>query len=201
MFHSRPTLKTVRKNQLTVTMNFPFDAEKTAQAAAAFIQMDGGRIEVLKLVKLLYISERSALQKRSAPIYGGSYYSLPHGPIISESLNLINGDGLRDDQAVWDAEIGSRNENWLSRSDETRVPMSLSKAEMNILKEVHSEHGEKSAWGLREWTHENLPEYEDVSRGRIRITLKEIGLAVDVCPNEIASEASAQRIIHDVFSS
>ena len=179
---------------------FPFDAEKITEAAALFIQLDGGRIEVLKLMKLIYLSEREGFRKRGVPIYGGRYYSLPHGPIISEGLALIDGQGMQNDQAVWDRSISSRDGNWLSLVGDGETG-SLSVSEIKMIKGVHAEHGEKSAWELRNWCHENLPEYEEIEKGRIPITLKEIGLAVKTSPFLITEEAATQNFLHNVFAS
>ena len=181
-------------------MKFPFDAEKITQAAILFLQLEGNKIEVLKQVKRLYLSEREALKIRPCPIYGGLYYSLPHGPITSEGLNLIDGQGLKDDQSFWDRSISTRNGNWLTLVSDSSNE-SLSRSEIKIIESVYAVHGSKTAWQLRNWCHENLPEYEEITKGRIPITLKEIGIAVESCPSAISDEASAQRFLGHVLAS
>jgi uncharacterized phage-associated protein len=181
-------------------MNFPFNASKITEAAKILIQMEGGKIEVLKLIKLLYISERESFRKRGGPIYGGKYYSLPHGPITSEGLNLMDGEGLKGDQAIWDAVISPRDGNWLSVVADPEIE-NLSRSELGFLQKVYEEHGHRSAWELRCWCHKNIPEYEELKKGRLPITLKEIGLAVDFSPEIIAEEARMEMMLCHVFAS
>ena len=112
----------------------------------------------------------------------------------------MGGEGLKTDQAIWDSRISPRDGNWMSLlSDE--APEALSRSEIRILESVYKEHGKRTAWELRCWCHENIPEYEEVKKGRIPITLKEIGLAVDFSPEVIAEEAQIERLLANVFAS
>lgn len=181
-------------------MNFPFNASKITEAAQTFLRMEGGKMEILKLVKLLYISERESFKKRGNPIYGGRYFSLPHGPITSEGLNLMDGEGLQSDQMIWDAVISPRDGNWLSVVADSEIE-NLSRSETRILEEVYGVHGHRTAWELRCWCHENIPEYEELEKGRLPITLKEIGLAVDFSPEVIAEEAKIEMHLYNVLAS
>ena len=45
-----------------------FDEKKAAQAAAYFLLRAGGRLEVLKLMKLLYLAERRSFEKYGEPM-------------------------------------------------------------------------------------------------------------------------------------
>jgi uncharacterized phage-associated protein len=181
-------------------MNFPFNAAKITEAAQSFLKMEGGKMEVLKLVKLLYLSEREALGERGSPIFGGRYFSLPHGPITSEGLNLMDGEGLKGDQAVWDSAISPRDGNWLAIVSDQNFE-SLSRSETEIIERIYGQHGHLSAWELRCWCHKNIPEYEELDRGRLPITLKEIGLAVDFSPEALAEEAKVERFLRNVLAS
>jgi len=44
-------------------MNLPFDETKATQVASRILKMRGGRMHYLKLIKLLYIIDREALQR------------------------------------------------------------------------------------------------------------------------------------------
>ena len=71
-------------------MRFCFDEEKTAQAAAYLLWKFGRRHNVMALMKLLYLADRKALIERGHPITGDHMVSMPHGPVLSETLELIN---------------------------------------------------------------------------------------------------------------
>jgi hypothetical protein len=47
--------------------SFPFDPDKATEVAARFIQLEGGSINVLKLVKLIYLLERESINIPEEP--------------------------------------------------------------------------------------------------------------------------------------
>jgi uncharacterized phage-associated protein len=155
-------------------------------------------MEVLKLVKLLYLADRKSIELRGVPIFGGSYFSLPHGPITSEGLDLINGKGRYEDQILWDKLISERNGNLLTLRGKPTAG-EISKSEIKILVSVFEQHGQKTASALRNWCHDNVKEYEETS-GSVPITLKEIGLAVGMDPEVIAEEAEAYRFLENALA-
>ena len=57
-------------------MNFPFDARKATQVAAAFVTREGGELNVMKLIKLIYLLDRLSLIRRGVPVLGGDYFSM-----------------------------------------------------------------------------------------------------------------------------
>ena len=44
----------------------------------------------LKLMKLLYIVERTSLQKNGYPVLGDKLFSMDHGPVLSITLDYIS---------------------------------------------------------------------------------------------------------------
>ena len=68
-----------------------YDDEKAVQCISYFIRKSGGRLEKLKVIKLLYLADRLSLTERGKPLNFDEYFSMPHGPVTSASLNGING--------------------------------------------------------------------------------------------------------------
>ena len=66
-----------------------FNEKKATQAAARFLRHSNGRMNYMKLIKLLYIADRDALTRWGRPITTDSYFSLKHGPVLSQVLDLI----------------------------------------------------------------------------------------------------------------
>ena len=58
---------------------------------AYFLGRSGDKMEKLKLMKLLYLSERAYLLKYHDTLTGERLVSLAYGPVLSDTLNLING--------------------------------------------------------------------------------------------------------------
>jgi uncharacterized phage-associated protein len=153
-----------------------FQSRKAAQLCAYFAVKDGGMIDKLKLIKLIYLAERKCLTDWHRPMLYDEMFSLPHGPICSSTLNGIDGAFQK---AVWD-EFIKRHGNKvvavkrLSRADLDEV----SDAELDIVENTWKRFGGFTASRLRNYTHDNCPEYTDITSGRIPISYKEVLQAV-----------------------
>lgn len=170
-----------------------FRSRKAAQLVAFFIgKMSTGMLEKLKLIKLIYLTERKFLAHHQTPILFDELYSLPHGPICSGTLNGIDGKIQPD---IWDAFI-TRNGNQIvalrrfGRDDLDE----LSDAEISVADEVWQELGHMSASGIRNWSHEHCSEYTEVTSGRVPISYREVLEALgDPDAAEIDHEISTLR--------
>jgi len=57
-----------------------FKVRKAAQVGAYFAFQQGGSINLMKLVKLVYLANRNAMAKYDYPIFDDHMVSMPHGP-------------------------------------------------------------------------------------------------------------------------
>ena len=73
-----------------------FNERKVAQMAAFFLQQAGGTLNILKLMKLLYLSEREAMNRYGEPLSYDAMVSMPHGPVLSMTYECMNGYGSED---------------------------------------------------------------------------------------------------------
>lgn len=139
-----------------------YDVRKAAQVAAYFALQSGGRINVLKLAKLLYLSEREYMARYDAPMFYDALSSLPDGPVTSVTLNLLNGEF---DDERWSAFIAGREgydipaRRGISLNDLDE----LSRADLKVLADLWGKFGRYGRYELRDWTHvkENVPEWVD----------------------------------------
>lgn len=144
-----------------------FDERKAAQAAACLLHLAGGDLPLLKLVKLLYLSERLSLKRYGDTITGDSFYSLPHGPVLSATLDLMNGF-TKSKEGGWETWVADRADNMLALRDVSmvRTPeddlLALSDTDLECLSEVWTEFGHWDRWKLVEYTHSDAcPEWEE----------------------------------------
>jgi hypothetical protein len=63
-----------------------FDAEKVTEAAAFLLQLRGGRMHYIKLLKLLYIADRQAFSEWGIPISNDNYVSMDNGRVPQVSI-------------------------------------------------------------------------------------------------------------------
>lgn len=158
-----------------------FRSRKAAQLCAFFALKQGGIIDKLKLIKLVYLAERKFLSDWHRPMLFDEMFSLPHGPICSSTLNGIDG---AIHSGVWDEYI-ARNGNQIvgmkkfGRDDLDEV----SDDEIDALEATWTRFGEYSASQLRNFTHEHCSEYTETS-GRIPISYREVLEAVGYSAEE-----------------
>lgn len=137
--------------------------EKAAQVAHYFACMSGRQINVLKLMKLMYLSDRSFIQQFGRSITKDHFVSMNNGPVLSGTLDLMN--GARLDQKVWNSLLSDKANHNISSthySYEDHVG-ALSKAELKVMASVWDEFGEMNQWQLVEYTHKHCSEWEDPS--------------------------------------
>lgn len=139
-----------------------FDAAKAAQAVAFFALKSGGRINVLKLSKLLYLADREFMQRYDEPMFYDNLVSMPDGPVTSVIYNLINGDA---EEAIWAKFVSPRKGYDIAVADGVTAGSldELSEAEVDVLDHLWGKFGNYDRYALRDWTHvkANVPEWED----------------------------------------
>lgn len=150
-----------------------FRSRKAAQLCAWFALRSAGQIEKLKLIKLVYLTERAHLEAFEDPMLFDELYSLPHGPICSSTLNGINGVIHEE---VWD-EFVARNGNIVVavKAFSRDLLDDLSDEEIGIADGVWATFGHMTASQLRNYTHEHCSEYVEVPAGtRLPITYEDL---------------------------
>ncbi len=143
------------------------ELRKVAAATAVICDENGGSAEMFFILKAVYLADRQMLIDFGAPITGDRYSSMPQGPILCTTYDLIRGKLTSDKklQAEWD-EAFLRVEN--SVRPKARVNTDcLAPKEEEILREkirlVMKLDREGVAVG--DWMHENCPEWEPVPKG------------------------------------
>lgn len=138
-----------------------FNVRKAAQVVAFFARQQGGTINVLKVSKLIYIADRKNMEKFDFPITGDNFVSMDHGPVNSMTLDCIN--GMQGKRPEWEQFVTDRSNYHVGvvadfADDDFDQ---LSDAEIQTLQEVWAEFGSQSQYQIRDWTHENCPEWEN----------------------------------------
>lgn len=157
----------------------PYDPRKAAQTVAFFALKEGGAINVLKVVKLVYLADRESLRQRGHPIQYENRFSLPHGPVNSATLDYLNGS-YRDDGG-WSDFLRDRanNDVGLATQNMTLGALDeLSKREIGILEQVWSQFGQMNGYDLADWTHDNIPEWQNPNGSSLPIPLDRMMAAV-----------------------
>ncbi len=139
----------------------------------------------MKLIKLLYFVDREALIRWGRPITFDWYYSLPHGPILSFTLNLINEDPEPNGPTYWHNFISERRVHEVELLRDPPMDQ-LSDAEKALISEMFERLGHMDQWELRDLSHK-LPEWRDPQGSRLSIEIGEILLGAKI-PPDVAKE-------------
>jgi len=165
-------------------MRFAFNERKTAQAAAHLLKLSGGVLPYMHLIKLLFLADRATLLKHGQPITGAWMVSMHHGPVLSEVLDLINGEGNRD--GAWVATIGPAQGYDVALKVPEPEMDELSRFELKVLAAVYERYGRMNMWDLVNWLHDNIPEWKDPGRSMSGIAFEDVLRANRVSEEEIA---------------
>ena len=131
--------------------------------------------------------------------------SMDHGPVLSRTLNLINGFETGKDAAQWDAWISDRDSHRVSlKKSVSRDQLDhLSDANIEVLAAVWDEFGHMSKWQIRDHTHDCLDEWCDPQGSSVPISEVELLRALGRGKKEareIAQAICEQREVDHVIS-
>lgn len=147
---------------------------KVADMAAYLLLKEGGQMKYMKLIKLMYFSDKEHIKKYSHPISYDKPYSMKHGPILSETLNLIKRKQSSKPYG-WGSRIAKADLDNYTVSVKEGITLKdlgkLSKADRWTMDDIWDKPGcvngelkklgEMTQWELKDYAHENCPEWED----------------------------------------
>lgn len=189
-------------NMATQMLLSGYDVGKAAQATAFFALKSGGSINVLKLSKLLYLAEREFMSKHDTPMFYDELFSLPDGPVVSVTLNLINGEMEHD---LWARFVSPRRGYDIAVAKGVSEDMfdHLSNADKAVLADLWERFGSYDRYKLRDWTHErrNVPEWRDPQGSSCRIKHEDVFRLLGKSEaNELAHEVEAYRRMQEYLA-
>jgi len=140
---------------------------KIAAATAVICDENGGSADMFFILKAIYLSDRHMVTEYGAPITGDKYSSMPQGPILCATYDLIKGKFSEEKklQTEWN-EAFTRKENSVTPRGKIDID-SLSPKEEEVIREKFRLVMKLDAEGgkVADWMHKNCPEWEDVPKG------------------------------------
>ncbi|MFV0322537.1 MAG: Panacea domain-containing protein [Alphaproteobacteria bacterium] len=169
-----------------------FSEEKVAHIAAYFLIRGKGRLPHIKLIKLMYLADRESMKQYGSPISYDRMVSMPHGPVLSNTLDLINGYS----QGIWGEYISDRANHEVSLQKDikdTQELDALSDADEKILSKIWDQFGSMGKFDLVGYTHkqENCPEWKNPNGSSCSISYEDVYRAVGYS-NEQAKELAEE---------
>jgi uncharacterized phage-associated protein len=130
-------------------MHFRFDFDKTLQAAGVLLDADGDRMEYMRLLKLLYITDRELLAETGRTLTGDRVVAMKNGPVLSHVYDTIKGQTVQAER--WSAFIHREGYKVVLQQKPGREK--LSKREIAKLLDVTERFRQLENFELSEETH------------------------------------------------
>jgi len=181
-----------------------FNERKAAQMASYFLMRRGGKMAHLKLMKLLYLADRESMRLFAWPISGDRMVAMPHGPVLSMILDYMDGN-IESLKGGWASLISAKENNEVSLRSEVSLADfdELSESDIEVLDSVWQRFGKWSRWRLRDYTHENCPEWTDPDGSSNPIGYKDVFIALgktDEVAHELSGLIEEQHMMDKVFA-
>lgn len=175
-------------------INFRFHERKAVAAAAYLLNLANGEMPYLRLIKLLYLSERESLRRYNRPICGDRYVAMAHGPVMSKTLDLIRADEPAPGSTWSNHILNAERQTVRLISDPGVGP--LSESELQVLRDAHKLCQDVDVWKLRDLTH-LLPEWKDPGKSSKVIPVEDILRHLNKTDEEI--EEVRQQSVEDTY--
>lgn len=149
-----------------MAIRFVYQPRKAIAAVSYLAQADLPDLTKGKIDKLLFLADKLHLVSTGRPITGDCYAALPHGPVPSNTDNLLDafeaGEYCIDClQLVNEVRLDARFQypHFVKNTDSPTTTQDLSVSDQRVLDQILRQYGSKSFSELRSITHE-MPAYE-----------------------------------------
>lgn len=143
---------------LDILLHIPeFNKRRTAQIAALLARYSGGQIDMYKLVKLIYLIDRTSLERRGRPVTFDRPHNLPLGPTPSRTYDIVREPWRCE---YWSQYFSPPQGNIIKLIKDDISCDELSQAHIDLIDDVFKEFGNKSFRQLKNYMH-SLPEFDD----------------------------------------
>ena len=155
-----------------LSMEFKYNSRKTIQAACLFLKLHDRPMEYMRLLKLLYLADKKALDQMGETITGDRYVSMNHGPVLSRVYDLINHGPKGNPGDPWFNFISAPEKYHIRRLEDSGTD-DLCAEEEEIIENVFAFYGKIDLWNLSELTH-LFPEWQYPHGSAVPIRVEDI---------------------------
>lgn len=162
-----------------------YNEVKAAQVAASLLKLRGGTMHYMKLIKLMYIIDRTALINWGRPVTFDHHVSMDNGPVLSKTYGIIRDEPEPNQSGVWNTYISQPKDYCVSLINNNPPCEKLSDAEIKLINKVFKDYGRMNRWELNELSHK-FPEWQNPKNSMIPIDYTQILRAGNVDETEIS---------------
>lgn len=132
-----------------------FNYKKAVQALNFFAEKEGGQINKMKAIKLIWLSDKLHLISNGRTITGDNYYAMKNGPVPSSTRNILeqNNIALEQDELDYSSSY-ILPDGYDFKTKKTTDLTELSKSDLSVLEQVYLDYGKYDKFYLSEMSHE-----------------------------------------------
>lgn len=173
-----------------------FRNQKVLEIITYLLSLNDNQMDKLKLIKELYLIDRLSIQETNISVTGDEYFNLPHGPALSNTLNLIDdipnnnewAEYLKIEQPYTIKLIKPFNQGMLSQKDK------------EYTEAISEKYKNYSSSQLRNYTH-TLPEWKEPNGSNRKIHFTDIMKALGKDEEEIKEARDEYKNICELYNS
>ena len=161
-----------------------YSSYKILQEIIYLLSLNDKKMNLLKLMKELYLIDRDSIAERNTSVSGDVFFSMPHGPVLSQTLNMLNdldnnnwGDYLEAADTPYYPDIKIKRNIDFDR---------LSKKDKDYIQTVSDKFKDYSPKKLENYTHK-LSEWVDPQGSSLKIRYRDVMLALGKSEEEISA--------------
>jgi len=157
-----------------IEMVLSYNPKKATQATAYLVSLNGGHMDLWRMLKLIYLFDRKSLVETGSTITGDALDNMPHGGTPSRIYD--NTKSHRDERfkdAVWREYLTESVDNEVKLKTLDFSTDELSEFERDLIRRVWERFANVSSTLLYKFIH-NLPEFKDPEGSSTRVDPEEI---------------------------
>lgn len=135
-----------------------FNYKKSVQALNYLAVLEGGAINYMKALKLIWLSDRFHLRNHGRTITGDKYYALKNGPVASFTKDIIINKHITKEQSAYSSIFVSVKGYSLSTNSQPNINV-FSQKELEVINTVYDNYKSMSEFEISEFSH-NFPEWK-----------------------------------------
>lgn len=129
-----------------------FNYKKSVQALNLLALKNGGLLNKMKAIKLIWLSDRLHLRKYGRTISGDVYFAMKLGPVASTTRNLLERSILSEEEQTYVDEFLSTTRYFYKSIQEPYLRV-FSDTDIEILEEIYSKYQHLDQFQLSELSH------------------------------------------------
>jgi uncharacterized phage-associated protein len=202
MFEENMSYKIKKGEKMCIHLKF--NHRKAVQMLNLLAEKNGGQINKMKAIKLVFFADRYHLRKYGRPITNDEYFAMDFGPVPSGSKDIAELSGfLSESEMKYASEFIEMTDRYTYKSISPANRKVFSQTDLDALSFAWDKFGQFDQYQLADITHD-LPEWKKHENGlkynsRIKMNYEDFlenQPKSDMCQIEVSAEDKMDFIDH-----